>query len=104
MYNVAIHGQQILSATLLSVSLSETNDDGITYTVATAMSSSNLLASADEDPLWVFLEQIKDCLSRALGDQTGLWFQHQESAAMDGGWRGAGSPGQTERSEDDSSA
>ena len=100
MYNVAMHAQQILGATILSVSLSETAEDGVTYPLATAMSSSNLLASADEDPLWIFLQQIKDCLSRALGDETGLWFQHLESDGLDGGWRGAGNPGQPEQSED----
>jgi hypothetical protein len=100
MYNCAMHAQQILGATIVSVSLSETNEQNLTYPLASAMSSSNLLASADEDPLWIFLQQIKDCLSRALGDETGLWFQYQESAAMDGGWRGAGNPGQPERSED----
>lgn len=100
MYNIAIHAQQVLGATLLSVSLSETPEEGITYTVATAMSSSNLLASADEDPLYVFIEQIKDCLSRALGGESGIWFQHLESGGLDGGWRGAGSPGQPEQSED----
>jgi hypothetical protein len=101
MYNVSMHAQQILGATILAVSLTETNEQGLTYPLATSMSSSNLLSSADEDPLWIFLQQIKDCLSRALGDDEGLWFQHLESAAMDGGWRGAGNPGQTERSEDD---
>lgn len=101
MYNVSMHAQQILGATILAVSLTETNEEGLTYPLATAMSSSNLLASADEDELWIFLQQIRDCLSRSLGDDTGLWFQYQESAAMDGGWRGAGDPGQTERSEDD---
>lgn len=101
MYNVSIHAQQILGATICAVSLTETDEQGLTYSLASAMSSSNLLASADEDPLWIFLQQVKDALSRALGDETGLWFQHLESAAMDGGWRGAGSPGQPERSEDD---
>lgn len=100
MYNLTVHSQQVLGATICAVSLSETNEDGITYTVATAMSSSNLLADVDEDPLYIFLEQIKDCLSRALGSETGLWFQHLESDVLDGGWRGAGSPGQPERSED----
>jgi hypothetical protein len=101
MYNMTVHAQQVLGASLCAVSLTETDDQGFTYPIATAMSSSNLLASAEEDPLWVFLQQIRDALSRALGDETGLWFQVQESAAMDGGWRGAGNPGQTERSEDD---
>ena len=100
MYNMSIHSQQVLGATITAVSLSETDDEGITYTLATSMASSNLLASADEDPLWVFFQQIKDCLSRALGDETGLWFQHIESDGVDGGWRGAGNPGQPERSED----
>jgi len=100
MYNISIHVQQVLGAAVASISLTETNEDGVTYTLATAASSSNLLSSADEDPLWIFLQQIQDCMSRALGDETGLWFQHSESAAMDGGWRGAGSPGQPERSED----
>jgi len=89
MYNVAMHAQQILGATILSVSLTETSDDGFTYPLATAMSSSNLLASADEDTLWIFLEQVRDCLSRALGSETGLWHQHVESDGLDGGWRGA---------------
>ena len=101
MYNVAMHAQQILGATILSVSLTETDEEGITYPLASSMSSSNLLASADEDPLWVFLQQIQDCLSRAMGADTGLWFQYQESGGLDGGWWGAGSSGQTERSEDD---
>ena len=102
MYNVAIHAQQVLGATICYVSLSETSDDGITYPTATAVSSSNLLSSADEDPLWIFLQQIRDALSRALADdEPGVWWQVNESAAMDGGWRGAGSPGQPERSEDD---
>ena len=90
MYNLAMHAQEVLGATVLTVSLSETNDDEMTYTVATAASSSNLLASADEDPLWIFLQQVTDCLSRALGAETGLWFQHGESDGIDGGWRGAG--------------
>lgn len=92
MYNLTVHSQQVLGATICAVSLSETNEDGVTYTVATAMSSSNLLSGVDEDPLYIFLEQIKDCLSRALGSETGLWFQHIESDGMDGGWRGAGNP------------
>ena len=100
MYTLAIHANQVLSATVLSLSLSETDDDGFTYLIATASSSSNLLASAEEDPLWVFLEQVKDALSRALDGETGLWFQHQESDGVDGGRRGAGNPGQPERSED----
>jgi hypothetical protein len=103
MYNVAMHAQQILGATILSVSLSETNDEGITYPVATAMSSSNLLASADEDPLWIFLQQIKECLSSALGDETGLWATVDSSDGVDGGWGGAGQTGPTERSEDECS-
>lgn len=101
MYNVSMHAQQILGATILAVSLTETNEEGLTYPLATAMSSSNMLASVDEDPLWIFLQQIKDCLSRSLGDDTGLWFQYLESDGVDGGRRGAGHPGQTERSEDD---
>jgi len=101
MYNITVHAQQILGASLCAVSLTETSDEGFTYPLATAMSSSNLLASADEDPLWLFLEQVKDCLSRALGSDSGLWSQVSESAAMDGGWGGAGSPGQPERSEDE---
>lgn len=101
MYNVSMHAQQVLGATLLSVSLSETLEDGVTYTLATAMSSSNVLGSADEDPLWIFIEQVKDCLSRALspGDSS-LWWQVEESAAMDGGRWGAGNPEQPEQSED----
>lgn len=100
MYNVSMHAQQILGATILAVSLTETNEQGLTYPLATSMSSSNLLASADEDPLWIFLQQIRDCLSRALGDETGLWFQYLESDGVDGGWRGAGQTDQPERSED----
>jgi hypothetical protein len=101
MYNVSMHAQQILGATILAVSLTETTDGGITYPLATAMSSSNLLSSADEDELWIFLQQIRDCLSRALGDETGLWFQLNESAEVDGGWRGAGSSGSSSDSEND---
>lgn len=101
MYNVAMHAQQILGATILSVSLSETTEQGITYPLATAMSSSNLLASADEDALWIFLQQIRDCLSRALGEDTGLWFQLNESDEVDGGWGGARPSEQPEQSEDD---
>ena len=101
MYTLAIHVNQVLSAAVLSVSLSETSDQGITYPLATSTSSSNLLASADEDPLWIFLQQTREALSMALGDETGLWFQIEERDGVDGGWRGAGSPGQPERSEDD---
>lgn len=100
MYNLTIHAQQILGATISAVSLTETNEQNLSYPIATAMSSSNILAGVDEDPLWIFLQQIKDCLSRALGDETGLWFQYLESDGVDGGWRGAGNPGQPERSED----
>ena len=92
MYNAAIHCQQVLGATIVAVSLTETTEEGITYPVATSMSSSNLLESADEDPLWIFLQQIQDSLSRALGGSTGLWFQHLESDGVDGGWGGAGHP------------
>ena len=101
MYTLTVHCQQVMTSAVCYVSLTETDEDGSTYPLASASSSSNLLASADEDPLWVFLQQIKDSLSRALGDDTGLWFQIEESDAMDGGWRGAGRTGQTERSEDD---
>jgi len=102
MYNAAIHCQQVLGSTICSVSLSETTDELSTYTLATAMSSSNLLASADEDELWIFLQQIRDCLSRALGDESGLWSQVIETDVLDGGWGGARPSGQPEQSEDDS--
>lgn len=101
MYNVAIHAQQVLGATILSVSLSETKDDGITYPLAVAMSSSNLLESADEDPLWIFIEQVRDAVSRALstGDERPIWDSLIRDG-VDGGWRGAGSSDGSERSED----
>ena len=102
MYNAAIHCQQVLGSTLVSVSLSETNDDGMTYPLATAMSSSDLLASSGEDPLWVFIQQIQDALSSALGDQTGVWRNSIDRDRVDGGWGGAGHPEQPERSEDGS--
>jgi hypothetical protein len=101
MYNAAIHAQQVLGATILSVSISETTDDGITYPLASAMSSTDLLASSDEDPLWVFLEQVRDCLSRALGQGGDLWRSSIERDRVDGGWGGAGHPEGPERSEDD---
>lgn len=94
MYTLAIHCQQVMSATVLSVSLSETSDDGSTYTVATATSSSDLLASADEDPYWIFLQQVSACLSSALGDQMRPFRTTDFHDRMDGGWGGAGESGQ----------
>lgn len=101
MYNISMHGQQVLGATIVSVSLSETNDEGITYPLATAMSSSNLLASADEDPLWVFIEQVRDAVSSALSSsgETPIW-DYLVRDRLDGGWRGAGKTDGSERSED----
>lgn len=101
MYNVAMHAQQILGATMLSVSLSETNEEMITYPLASAMSSSDLLASSGEDPLWIFIEQVRDCLSRALGPQGELHRSAIERDRVDGGWGGAGQTEQPEQSEDD---
>ena len=100
MYTMAIHAQQVMTATVVSFSLSETPDDGRTYTLATSASSSNLLAGVDEDPLWIFFEQIKQCLSRVLEDEVPTWSTPVERDGLDGGWRGAGNPGQPERSED----
>jgi hypothetical protein len=102
MYHLNVHAEQVLTATICYVSLCETNDDGVSYTIATAVSSSNLHAQADEDPVWVFCEQVRDALSRALstGDG-GVWWQLRESDGVDGGWGGAGQTRLTERSEDD---
>ena len=100
MYNASIHAQQVLGATILAFSLTETTEEGISYPVATAMSSSDLLSSADEDPLWVFLEQIKESLSRVLGDSQNIYRQAIEHDRIDGGWGGAGQTGQPEQSED----
>ena len=94
MYNITVHCQQVLSATVCYVSLSETTDDGSSYTIATAVASSNLHAHADEDPVWVVCEQVRDALSRALSsDDGGVWWQLQERDAVDGGWGGAGQTG-----------
>lgn len=103
MYNLTVQAQQVLQATICYISLSETSDDGVTYTIATSVSSSNLFAAADEDPVWVFCEQVRDALSRALstGDGGVLW-QVRESDGLDGGWRGARQTERPERSEDDS--
>lgn len=101
MYTAAIHVQQVLGASMLSVSLSETTEDGITYPLASAMSSSDLYHASSEDPLWVFIEQVRDCLSRALGPENGVWRAAIERDRVDGGWGGAGQQGQPERSEDD---
>lgn len=102
MYNVAIHAQQVLGATVCYISLSETLDSGITYPLATAVSSSNLLASAEEDPLWIFTQQVAEAVSRALSTSQdtpgGLW---RFADGVDGGWGGAGQAGRPERSEDD---
>lgn len=101
MYTAAIHVQQVLGAAMLSVSLSETTDDGITYQLATALSSSDVYHDSNEDPLWVFIEQVRDCLSRALGSENGLWRSAIERDRVDGGWGGAGQEERPERSEDD---
>lgn len=100
MYNLAMHAQQVLGATIISISISETTDEGITYPLATAMSSSDLLSSSGEDPLWVFIEQVRDCLSRALGQQGDLWRKSIDRDRVDGGWGGAGQTEQPEQSED----
>jgi hypothetical protein len=100
MYTAAIHVQQVLGASMLSVSLSETTEEGITYPLASAMSSSDLLHSSDEDPLWIFIEQVRDCLSRALGAENGLWRSAIDRDRVDGGWGRAGPTEQPERSED----
>lgn len=101
MYTMAIHAQQVLSVTMVSVSLNETDDQGSSYLIATAMASSDLLASADEDPLWIFVEQIQDCLSRVLSSPpTRSSARVRADDGLDGGWRGAGNPGQPEQSED----
>lgn len=101
MYTIAAHAQQVLGATMLSISISETNEDQITYPLASAMSSSDLLHSSGEDPLWVFIEQVRDCLSSALGPQGSLFRSAIERDRVDGGWGGAGQTGQPEQSEDD---
>lgn len=104
MYNLAVHAQQVLGATMLSVSISETDEQQFTYPLASSMSSSDLLASSGEDPLWVFIEQVRDCLSRALGSGGDLWRSAIERDRVDGGWGGAGQMGQPEQSEDDDAA
>lgn len=101
MYNISIHCQQVLGATVCYVSLSETPDDGSTSQIATSVSSSNLFHDLDEDPVWIFVQQVSDAVSRALStEDAGVLWQLAESAGLDGGWRGAGNPGQPERSED----
>lgn len=103
MYNISVHAQQVLGATVAYVSWTETSDEGITYPIATSVSSSNLHSQADEDPAWIFLEQIRDALSRVFQSSgEGLWFQVTESGGIDGGWGGAGQTRRPERSEDDS--
>lgn len=102
MYNVAIHCNQVLGATVCYVSLSETTDDGISYPLASAVSSSNLLASADEDPLWILIQQVRDCVSRALStDEPQAIWEYLIRDGVDGGWRGAGQTEGPSDSEDD---
>lgn len=101
MYTMAIHVNQVMGVTVLAVSLTETNDDGSAYLISTAHASSDLLASADEDPLWIFFEQTNDCLSRVLSaGRPGPGAGVRPNDGLDGGWRGAGNQGQPERSED----
>lgn len=96
MYNAAFHCHQVLDVTNVSISLSETTDEGITYPLAAATSSSVILASSGEDPLWIFIQQITDAVSRALGDGSGLWRSSIDRDRIDGGWRGAGQMSQPE--------
>lgn len=102
MYNLTVHAQQVLSATICYVSLSETLDDESTYLLASAVSSSNLHSSSEEDPVWVLCEQVLDALSRALStDDGGVYWRVHNRDGIDGGWGGAGQTEQAERSEDD---
>lgn len=100
MYNAALHAVQVGAGTMLSVSISETDELGNTYHLASTTSSSHLLASADEDPLWIFLQQVRDCLSIAMGDDQRLYRRSIEHDRIDGGWGGAGQTERPERSED----
>ncbi|MCZ6914751.1 MAG: hypothetical protein O7C59_10080 [Rickettsia endosymbiont of Ixodes persulcatus] len=101
MYNMAVHAQQVLGSTLVAVSISETNDDGMTYPLATAMSSSDSVASCGEDPLWIFLQQVRDALSIALNDEQSIYRQAIKHDRVDGGWGGAGQAEGPEQSEDE---
>ena len=92
MYNAAIHCQQIMGGTYVSVSLTETDEEFRTYPLASASSSSDVLASSGEDPLWIFIQQVRDALSIALGDSTGVWRSSIDRDRVDGGWGGAGHP------------
>lgn len=67
MYNISVHGQQALSFTLLSVSVTETDDMGTTQVLFTVQDAAGD-RSPDYEPgsLEEFLEQVVVCLSRAL--------------------------------------
>lgn len=102
MYTIAMHATSVMGTTVLSVSVGETTEDGLHTPLARAVSSSNLLASADEDPLWIFCEQVRDAVSRALSttDERPIWDALVRDG-IDGGWRGAGQADGPSVSEDD---
>ena len=93
MYTMAIHLQQSLTTTICTVSLSETTDDGATEHLASAATHSALFSALDEDPLWVFCEQARDAVVKALSSgENEVWAIARNHDRLDGGWRGARNP------------
>lgn len=71
MYNLTVHAQQTVFGTVVTMSLSETDDSGGTSHLASCSHTSTDCQDLPEDPLWIFLEQVHSgfvkCLSRGEG-------------------------------------
>lgn len=102
MYNISVQIQQHLTTALAVVSLSETDEQGRTTPLATAVTTSKKNHAEQEDSLHTFCEQAVECVVKALSTSGGrVWAEHQKHGRVDGGWGGAGESGQPERSEDE---
>lgn len=94
MYNTSIQAQQTLFGTVVTVSLSETTDDGVTEHLMSQTVVSTEMQGVEEDPLWIHLEQVLDGVVKGLSTpQDRVWPDPDKGDVLDGGWGGAGESG-----------
>lgn len=78
MYSISIQSQQTLTVAMIIVSISETDDDGSTHHLATAVTHSTLQLDSDQGDLHQFTEQTIDGVVKALSTRGGkVWAYHE---------------------------